>query len=105
MAQSNASRLGLLFGPLLGGFASIPSFLWPVWLTAILFGTLLVSMIIFLPETASVANEGVVITPFFNYKPIPQLTHPKLWSTTVNCVRLFAYPKVCIPIMFYCWTW
>ncbi|KIM25181.1 hypothetical protein M408DRAFT_220950 [Serendipita vermifera MAFF 305830] len=100
-----AIDLGLLFGPLLGGFAAIPSFLWPVWLTAILFGTLLLVMILSLPETACLPNGSVIKSSFLNYKPIPGLPHPKLWSTAVNCIRLFTYPKVCIPIVFYCWTW
>jgi MFS family permease len=96
---------GLLFGPLLGGFAAIPSFLWPAWLTAILFGILLIVMVFFLPETAISRTHGPQRTPFLNIKPIAGLPPTRLWSTTLNCIHLFSYPKVCIPIMFYCWTW
>ncbi|CAG7848404.1 SubName: Full=Related to MFS transporter, putative-Neosartorya fischeri {ECO:0000313/EMBL:CCA73663.1} [Serendipita indica DSM 11827] len=97
--------LGLLFGPLLGGFAAMASFTWPAWLTAIMFGILLVVMLFGMPETAPSTFSHDRKQPFLNVTPIPNVTRPKLWSTTVNCLRMFAYPKVAIPIVFYCWAW
>ncbi|PVF94773.1 MFS general substrate transporter [Serendipita vermifera] len=96
--------LGLLFGPLIGGFAAAPSYLWPVWLTGILFGSVLLFMILFMPETARFDASKSPNT-FVRLKPLPGLNHPKIWSTSHNVIRMFAYPKVCIPIVFYCWTW
>lgn len=46
-----AIDLGLLFGPLIGGFVNIAGYAWIQWLSAILFGVILVIELIFLPET------------------------------------------------------
>ncbi|KAG8835903.1 hypothetical protein FRC20_003801 [Serendipita sp. 405] len=100
-----AIDLGLLFGPLLGGFAAIPSYVWPAWLTAILFGILLISITTLMPETAHSAYIDGFSTSFLNFKSIPRSQKTRLWTTTVNCFRMFAYPRVCLPVMFYCWTW
>lgn len=43
--------LGLLFGPLIGGFVNLAGHIWIQWLTAILFGVILLVEIAFLPET------------------------------------------------------
>ncbi|KAL1842345.1 hypothetical protein VTJ49DRAFT_5513 [Mycothermus thermophilus] len=42
---------GLLVGPLIGGFINMVSHQWIQWLSAILFGVILVAEIFFLPET------------------------------------------------------
>ncbi|KAL2267354.1 hypothetical protein VTJ83DRAFT_4631 [Remersonia thermophila] len=42
---------GLLVGPLIGGFINLVSHQWIQWLSAILFGVILVAEIFFLPET------------------------------------------------------
>ncbi|KAG8903564.1 hypothetical protein FRC01_009156 [Tulasnella sp. 417] len=113
---------GLLFGPLIGGFAALVSTEFVAWLTAIFFGVLLLSMVVCLPETAFprrevLENSGpkkdldapapsiVPSPPFINVLPIQGLRHPKPWDTIVRFIRMFAYPNVAISIMFYCWTW
>ncbi|KAG8972810.1 hypothetical protein FRC05_009532 [Tulasnella sp. 425] len=114
---------GLLFGPLIGGFAALVSTEFVAWLTAIFFGALLLSMVFFLPETAfprhEVIESGPPTTqdsdtskisivrspPFINLFPIQGLRHPKPWDTAVHFIRMFAFPNVVISIMFYCWTW
>ncbi|KAG8928706.1 hypothetical protein FRC02_006581 [Tulasnella sp. 418] len=120
-----AIDLGLLFGPLIGGFAALVSTEFVAWLTAILFGTLLISMILFLPETAyprqksdgdenSSGDDASNIEasrpprpklPFLNFRTIPGIKAPQPWDTTVRFFRMFAYPNVAISIMFYCWSW
>lgn len=42
---------GLLFGPLIGGFVNIAGYQWIQWLSAILFGLILIAALFFLPET------------------------------------------------------
>jgi len=114
--------LGLLFGPLIGGFVALVSTRFVAWFTAILFGALLIALVLFLPETAFARQHAPQRTsgapeipssphslfhsgPWFNYRPIPGLQHPRIWETTVRCFKLFAYPNVALSIMFYCWTW
>jgi MFS family permease len=46
-----AIDMGLLTGPLIGGFINMVSMDWPQWLSAILFGVILIAEIFFLPET------------------------------------------------------
>lgn len=46
-----AIDLGLLFGPLIGGFVNMLSYAWIQWLSAIMFGAILVAELAFLPET------------------------------------------------------
>lgn len=46
-----AIDLGLLFGPLIGGFVNIAGYAWIQWLSAILFGAILIIELVFLPET------------------------------------------------------
>jgi hypothetical protein len=43
--------------------------------------------------------------PYISLRPIPGLLHPYLYSTTLRFLRLFTFPNVAIPIIFYCWTW
>jgi multidrug resistance protein len=42
---------GLLFGPLIGGFVNSAGYQWIQWLSAILFGVVLLAELFFLPET------------------------------------------------------
>jgi multidrug resistance protein len=42
---------GLLFGPLIGGFVNAAGYRWIQWLSAILFGVVLLAELFFLPET------------------------------------------------------
>lgn len=64
-----AIDLGLLCGPLVGGFVDLASSQWIQWLTAILFGVVLVAEILFLPETLYPRDlvlskaRGAVLTP------------------------------------------
>ncbi|KAK7943948.1 major facilitator superfamily transporter [Apiospora aurea] len=46
-----AIDLGLLCGPLIGGFVDLAGFAWIQWLSAIIFGVVLVAELAFLPET------------------------------------------------------
>lgn len=45
-----AIDLGLLFGPLIGGFINLAGYIWVQWLSAILFGVILLAELLFLPE-------------------------------------------------------
>lgn len=49
--------IGLLFGPLIGGFMDLVSAAWIQWLTAILFAAVLVAEVAFLPETLYPRNR------------------------------------------------
>lgn len=49
--------LGLLVGPLIGGFMDLVSAAWIQWLTAILFAVVLIAEIAFLPETLYPRNR------------------------------------------------
>ncbi|CAE6486768.1 unnamed protein product [Rhizoctonia solani] len=129
--------IGLLFGPLIGGFASLASWNFPNWLTVIsrddasfsalythrtlaVFGVLLLIMLIFLPETAgysvqppqysaqpppisSQPNMPAKALPWLNFRTL--LTRPKPWDSMLHFLRLFAFPNIAVPIVFYCWTW
>lgn len=46
-----AIDLGLLFGPLVGGFVDLAGYVWVQWLSAIIFAVILVAELAFLPET------------------------------------------------------
>lgn len=46
-----AIDLGLLFGPLVGGFVDLAGYVWVQWLSAIMFAVILVAELAFLPET------------------------------------------------------
>ncbi|CAE6522640.1 unnamed protein product [Rhizoctonia solani] len=112
--------IGLLFGPLIGGFAALASWNFPNWLTVIIFGVLLLIMLIFLPETAgypiqppqysaqpppvsSLPTAPTKALPWLNFRTL--LTRPKPWDSTFHFFRLFAFPNIAITIIFYCWTW
>ena len=59
-----ALDLGLLFGPLIGGFVNLIDQFWVNWFTAILFGTILVAELAFLPETLFPRNEMLRRMPY-----------------------------------------
>ncbi|EXV01499.1 MFS transporter [Metarhizium robertsii] len=46
-----AIDLGLLFGPLIGGAVDLAGYVWIQWLSAILFGVMLLAELLLLPET------------------------------------------------------
>ncbi|KFZ17727.1 hypothetical protein V501_01595 [Pseudogymnoascus sp. VKM F-4519 (FW-2642)] len=46
-----AIDLGLYFGPLIGGVINLAGHIWIQWLSAILFGAILIAELLFLPET------------------------------------------------------
>lgn len=54
---------GLLVGPIIGGFMNLVSAAWIQWLTAILFGLLLVLEIFFMPETLYPRNHMLQRAP------------------------------------------
>lgn len=54
---------GLLVGPIIGGFMNIVSPAWVQWLTAILFGVLLILEILFMPETLYPRNHMLAELP------------------------------------------
>lgn len=59
-----AIDMGLLVGPLIGGFILLVNHYWIQWLTAILFGVVLVAEIAFLPETLYPRNHMLVRMPY-----------------------------------------
>jgi len=59
-----AIDMGLLVGPLIGGFLDLVSHYWINWFTAILFGAILVAEILFLPETLYPRNTMLVRMPY-----------------------------------------
>lgn len=56
--------LGLLIGPLVGGFMDLVSQAWIEWLTAILFAVILVAELTFLPETLYPRNRMLASMPY-----------------------------------------
>ncbi|TKA80451.1 hypothetical protein B0A49_01893 [Cryomyces minteri] len=59
-----AIDMGLLVGPLIGGFIDLVDHYWINWLTAILFAAILVAEIAFLPETLYPRNYMLVRMPY-----------------------------------------
>lgn len=128
-----AIDLGLLAGPLIGGFVDLAGFVWIQWLTAILFAVILVLEFFFLPETLyprdlmlssrttadsthsnekiaapSISEEAVPRTkalPFINVKPLPGMKHPNITSTILRFVKTFKYFVVPIAVITYCFGW
>lgn len=100
---------------------------WVAWLTAILFGILLLLEVFFLPETlyprkhilsqilsdqssrSNNRNEiGIIRTkklPFFNFKKIPGIAHPKPWDGLWSFLTLWTFPNVSIIVFSYCFSW
>ncbi|CZT21598.1 related to MFS transporter [Ramularia collo-cygni] len=128
-----AIDLGLLFGPLIGGYVDLAGTAWVQWLTAILLGLVLIAEIFFLPETlyprktmlerykrAGITSENEKRTQpshgvdeikrtkslgLANVKPVPGMKHPKVWDTPVRFVKAFKYAAVPIAIFTYCFGW
>lgn len=59
-----AIDLGLLIGPLVGGFIDLVSSAWIQWLTAILFGVILIAEVFFMPETLYPRNTMLTRMPY-----------------------------------------
>lgn len=129
-----ALDLGLVVGPLVGGFVTLLGQQWVQWVTAILLGVLLVIELLFLPETLyprrlmlsqnwrqmvspgrsnSMDSDGAARVdiprtkrlPFLMLTPIPGVRHPKLWDPFVRTAKTFLYPNISIPIVAYCFLW
>ena len=130
-----AIDLGLLFGPLIGGFVNIAGYAWIQWLSAIMFGVILIAEIAFLPETLyprdlmlSETRRGPAALPsldeknpgstaalaqikktkdlgLLNVMPVPGVRHPKVYDTPVRFVKTFKYAVVPISVMTYCFGW
>lgn len=128
-----AIDLGLLFGPLIGGFVDLAGTAWIQWLTAIMLGVVLIAEVFFLPETlyprklmlernttaaaATVNEKRPSITQehaelrrtkklgFASVKPVPGMKHPKVWDTLVRFVKTFKYAVVPIAVLTYCFGW
>ena len=105
-----------------GGFICLVDQYWVAWLTAILFGTLLLLEAFFLPETlyprkhilsqlsTEQKSSGIDIMrtkqlPFLNFKKIPGIAHPKPWDAAWSFLTLWTFPNVSIPVFFYCFSW
>ncbi|KAI5362814.1 Putative major facilitator superfamily, MFS transporter superfamily [Septoria linicola] len=123
-----ALDMGLLIGPLIGGFVDLVSAQWIQWLTAIFLGVILVAEVLFMPETLyprdlmlsesslgaayskeiPVVQEGVRRTKslqYINVQPLPGMNHPKVWDTVVRFGKTFKYAIVPISVMVYCFGW
>lgn len=129
-----AIDLGLLAGPLIGGFVDLAGFVWIQWVTAILFGVILVLEFFFLPETlyprdlmlskrtpatathgqseksaaSSISETSLPRTktlPFLNYKPLPGMKHPSPMSTMWRFFKTFKFLAVPIAVITYCFGW
>ena len=59
-----AIDMGLLVGPLVGGFIGLVSMRWIQHLTAILFGVILLAELVFLPETLYPRNQMLTRLPY-----------------------------------------
>jgi MFS family permease len=119
-----AIDMGLLFGPFIGGFVTLAGHRWIQWLTAILLGVILVAEVAFLPETlyprrlmaaAAAGREkggGAVeevprtkTVAKWNVKPLPGMTHPKIYDTLLRFGKTWKYSVVPVSIMAYCFGW
>ncbi|KAK7976819.1 protein phosphatase [Apiospora arundinis] len=126
-----AIDLGLLCGPLIGGFIDLAGYAWIQWLSAIIFGIILVAELAFLPETLyprdlmSSSTYSVGLSekpktgtpshhasirrtrelPFINVGPVPGVQHPKLHDTATRFIKTFKYAVVPISIVTYCFAW
>jgi len=108
----NYSIQGLLFGPLIGSFAALVSPDFVAWLSAIIFGALLLGMLLFLDETADCTNTSA--TQQENAEGsggscgqgnIRKLQRTSMLETTLHVLHLSTYPNVAVPVIVYSWTW
>lgn len=101
-----AIDIGLVIGPLPGGFISAVSVDWPAWLTAILFGTVLIMMLFFLPETLFERHTGT--TPrkvgFLNFRPLGSQRKVIPWISLSSFLVMFTHYDVAIAVIYYCWS-
>lgn len=118
-----------------GGFISLVDQYWVAWLTAILFGALLIAEILFLPETLyprklmlshlpttaiqSTSDTdpekpavGAVVDikrtkdlPFINFQKVPGVEHPKPWDAFLQFCKMWSFPNIAISVFFYCFAW
>ena len=103
---------------------SLVSQQWVAWLTAILFGLLLLLEIFFLPETLyprkhmlsqqlpgnEKESEKSTIKrtkqlPFLNFQKVPEVNHPKPWDAALCFLRLWCFPNVFVIVFSYCFAW
>lgn len=104
-----AIDIGLVIGPLPGGFISAVSVDWPAWLTAILFGANLILMIFLLPETlfernlANNAEKGTKAA-FFNYRRLVSGKRVVPWSGLLDVWTMFRHFDVALAVCYYCWS-
>ena len=98
---------------------------WVDWLTAILFGLLLMVEFAFLPETLYPRKHMLKAScqqsteedwdrssvkrttglSFFHCKPIPAIKHPKPWDSIVRFFFTFKYPVVSLLVFVFCFSW
>lgn len=123
-----ALDLGLLIGPLIGGFIQMAGAIWIQWVTAILFGVILVAEVVALPETLYPRNlmlsQGRVSATatdkpstigaqirrtkdlsYVNLGPLPGIRHPQPWDTLVRFGKMWRYAVVPIAVFTYCFGW
>lgn len=125
LTSSPVSIADIYLSTAVGGFICLVSQAWVAWLTAILFGTLLLLEVFFLPETlyprkhilsrlpteqksSSYGEIDVVRTkqlPFLNFKKIPGIAHPKPWDAALSFLNLWTFPNVSVTVFFYCFSW
>lgn len=126
---------GLLVGPIFGGLLDLVSSAWISWFSSILFATLLLLELAFMPETlyprgtmtsqmhgngldaasqleGRSASEAIFKSlrrtkelPFLNFKAVPGMRHPHPWDSILRFGMLFRYPVVVISVSIYCFTW
>lgn len=123
-----AIDLGLLVGPLIGGFINLVSSAWIQWLTAIMLGAILLAEIFFLPETLYPRNKMLArrrhstaaaekmlglqaevkrskSLRYVNVAPLPGMKHPKAWDTLVRFGKTFRYAVVPVAVATYAFGW
>jgi hypothetical protein len=104
------------------------SLFWVDWLTAILFGALLILELAFLPETLyprkhmlekkvstevcrecgkveQVELKRTTTLPFINFEPIPGMRHPRPWDSLCRFFLTFKYPVVVLAAGIFCFSW
>jgi hypothetical protein len=105
------------------------SLFWIDWLIAIMFGTILVLELVFLPETLyprshmlaraamketsrgwgctspQLEIERTTNLSFINIKPVPGMRHPRPWDSMIRFGLTFKYPVVVLAVVIYCFSW
>lgn len=108
---------------IVGGFISLINQFWIAWVTAILFGLLLVAELLFFPETLyprklmllRLPTTGDFPTtddmprtrtlPWLNFWKVPGVEHPKPWDAVLQFARVWTLPNVAVSVFFYCFAW